>query len=281
MLAIQGHSVREPVFSTFALSGQMVRIGLLPYAGAPIEVTLRGRPVGERTADGWLVPAPAAPGLYPLRIRRTDNDEESLLQLWVLTPASAVQDESLNGYRMGPYPPPRSNRRNYEPPAGFIEVTKDNIDTPLSTNFTLRQFLCKQESDYPKYVVVQESLLVLLERLLAEVRSRGHDIPTFGIISGYRTPWYNKRIGNVRYSRHVYGDAMDIFIDADGDGRMDDLNRDGWFNAADIQQFYELVNEVKARPENALLVGGVGRYNKTSRHGGFVHVDTRGYRARW
>jgi uncharacterized protein YcbK (DUF882 family) len=41
------------------------------------------------------------------------------------------------------------------------------------------------------------------------------------------------------------------------------------------------VNGFKVRPENLKLVGGVGRYNKTYRHGGFVHVDTRGYRARW
>ncbi|KZX60447.1 hypothetical protein A3709_11630 [Halioglobus sp. HI00S01] len=29
------------------------------------------------------------------------------------------------------------------------------------------------------------------------------------------------------------------------------------------------------------LVGGIARYRKTSRHGGFVHLDTRGFRARW
>jgi hypothetical protein len=281
LLSIKGHEVSREVFSLFALPGETVRIGLRAYANLPLQVSLKGRPVGERNSDGWELTAPAAPGMYPLRVHRTDNDDETLLRLWVMTPAAAIEGESLNGYRMGPYPPPRSNRRNYEPPAGFIEVTRENIDTRLSTNFTLRQFLCKQESDYPKYVVVQESLLLLLERLLVEVRSRGRDISTFGIISGYRTPWYNKRIGNVRYSRHVYGDAMDIFIDEDGDGRMDDLDRDGRFNAADIQYFYDLVNEVKARPENARLVGGVGRYNKTSRHGGFVHVDTRGYQARW
>ena len=26
---------------------------------------------------------------------------------------------------------------------------------------------------------------------------------------------------------------------------------------------------------------GVGRYYKASHHGGFIHIDTRGYRARW
>jgi hypothetical protein len=199
----------------------------------------------------------------------------------VTVPGSSVSDGRLQNYRIGDYPPPRTKRSNYDPPAGFIEVTADNIDTALSPHFTLRQFVCKQESGFPKYVVVQESLLLLLEGLVATAQTEGFAIKSFGIISGYRTPWYNRRIGNVKYSRHVYGDAMDIFIDADGDGRMDDLNGDGSLNAADIQLFYNMVNVFKARPENLKLVGGVGRYNKTSRHGGFVHVDTRGYRARW
>jgi hypothetical protein len=42
----------------------------------------------------------------------------------------------------------------------------------------------------------------------------------------------------------------------------------------------EIDREYMARSENAMLVGGVGRQGKTNRHGGFVHVDTRGYTAR-
>jgi hypothetical protein len=29
------------------------------------------------------------------------------------------------------------------------------------------------------------------------------------------------------------------------------------------------------------LVGGAGVYPATSAHGPFIHIDTRGYRARW
>ena len=147
LLDIKGHSVRQALFSTFALSGEIVRVGLQPYANIPLEVTLNGRPVGERNVEGWQLTAPAQPGLYPLRIRRADNGDETLLQLWVLTPAAAIEEELLKGYRIGSYPPPRSKHRNYVPPSGFIEVSKDNIDTQLSPNFILRQFLCKQASD--------------------------------------------------------------------------------------------------------------------------------------
>ena len=42
-------------------------------------------------------------------------------------------------------------------------------------------------------------------------------------MSGFRTPQYNKGGGNTGgragLSRHMYGDAADIFIDSNGDGR--------------------------------------------------------------
>jgi hypothetical protein len=155
------------------------------------------------------------------------------------------------------------------------------MDTRLSPHFTLRQCVCKQVSGYPKFVVLQPSLLVLLERLLAEVRASGVAIDTFGVISGYRTPYYNKRIGNVPTSRHVYGDAFDFFVDGDGDGLMDDLNRDGQRNRADVDWLFSLIENFSRKSDNALLVGGIGRYYRASHHGGFIHVDTRGYRARW
>ena len=50
-------------------------------------------------------------------------------------------------------------------------------------------------------------------------RAAGIDASTFRILSGYRTPFYNRSIGNeTHYSRHVYGDAADIYVDEDGDG---------------------------------------------------------------
>ena len=70
-------------------------------------------------------------------------------------------------------------------------------------------------------------------------------------------------------------------MDADGDGRMDDLNRDGKRDRADVELLATIAEEYMASEDAPGLRGGVGRYGKTTRHGGFVHVDTRGYTARW
>ncbi len=122
---------------------------------------------------------------------------------------------------------------------------------------------------------------MLLEGLVGAVQDAGYPITTLGVISGYRTPWYNRSIGNVSNSRHVYGDAFDFFVDLDGDGRMDDLNGTGRHDRADVDLLAGIVDEFMRRPGNAPLLGGMGRYYKTSRHGGFVHADTRGFPARW
>jgi len=197
-------------------------------------------------------------------------------------PASEITDGYLNGYRIGA-PPPANNKHpaHYEVPRTFYEVTLENVNTPVSAHFNLSQFLCKQESDFPKYVVLQEPLLELLEGLIGAVQEAGYPVESFGVISGYRTPAYNQSIGNVANSRHVYGDAMDFFIDMDGDGRMDDLNGDGKQNREDVDILYTIVTNFKQRAENSALLGGVGRYYQASHHGGFIHVDTRGYSARW
>lgn len=207
-----------------------------------------------------------------------------LLQAMPVVPASQIEGGVLNGYVIGGDPTPHSRpeyHHLYQQPSEFIEVTPENRANPVSAHFRLEQFLCKQVSGYPRYLVLRPSLLELLERLMVHLKGKGYSIATLGIISGYRTPWYNKKIGNTPNSRHVYGDAMDFFIDSDGDGRMDDLDGDGRLSNADIEFLYKLVDAFRRLPGNADLIGGVGRYYPNSRHGGFIHVDTRGYRARW
>ena len=146
-------------------------------------------------------------------------------------------------------------------------------------HFRLGQFLCKQEGD-PKFVVLRTRMLLQLETLLAEVNAAGIETPTFAVLSGYRTPWYNATIGNdTSYSRHAYGDAADIYVDRDGDGSMDDINRDGRVDDGDARVLYEIAEaHGGAHPE---FVGGIGLYGPKPHRGPFVHVDTRGYPARW
>jgi uncharacterized protein YcbK (DUF882 family) len=103
------------------------------------------------------------------------------------------------------------------------------------------------------------------------------------VMSGFRTPQYNAGGGNTagraNLSRHMYGDASDIFLDSDRNGQMDDLNRDGKISIDDSKVISAAVDRVEAaHPE---LVGGAGVYTAAAGHGPFIHIDTRGYRARW
>ena len=132
--------------------------------------------------------------------------------------------------------------------------------------------------------VVTDTLEILnkLEYLLVQVNKKGFYADTFHIMSGYRTPYYNKMLGNVELSRHVFGDAADIYIDVNPrDGQMDDLNGDGRVNIKDANLLYNTVEESYNNREYKEYIGGLGLYRKTSSHSPFIHIDTRGYKARW
>jgi hypothetical protein len=171
----------------------------------------------------------------------------------------------------------------YKPPAGFVEVTRDNEDARLTPHFRLKQFLCKQEpvGQYPKYVVLEERLLLELEAVLELVNTMGFDVDTLHVMSAYRTPYYNKAIGDVLYSMHQWGRAADIFIDKDDKFRMDDLNRDSRVDINDSRYLADQIERLLLRPAFRRFEGGIGVYPATSAHPPFVHVDVRGTRARW
>jgi hypothetical protein len=77
----------------------------------------------------------------------------------------------------------------------------------------------------------------------------------------------------------MFGDAADIFIDRDGNGRMDDLDGNGRVDTRDARVILAAVDRVEAQYPG--LIGGAGIYAATAAHGPFIHIDTRGYRARW
>ena len=277
-LTVNDLPIKFPLFSLFVLPGEKLT---LLASNDPANVEIKASVVLKAASGVWYYQVPDTPGIYPVNARNKVTQQQASLNIIVLEPFSSVSDGRLNGYKIGEYPEPRKNRANYTKPKGFIAVTKSNVDTQLTPHFTLRQFLCKQQSDYPKYLVLQENLLFLLEDLLVEVRQDGFDIETFGFISAYRTPFYNKQIKNVKYSRHIYGDAVDIFIDREGDGRLSDLNADGTTDRRDSKLFFDIANRFKQDHADERYTGGLGVYGRTTRHSGFIHVDTRGYKARW
>src|SRR5262249_39539856 len=151
-----------------------------------------------------------------------------------LRPFSDKQNGKMGDYRIGFWPNERGRYTSdaYENPDGFIEVTPENQDTRISEHFRLRDFLTHDQKDvWPKYLVLNEDLVDKLELVIAELERSGVPVKHLAVMSGFRTPWYNKNGGETGgradLSRHMYGDAADVFVDNNGDGRMDDLNHDG------------------------------------------------------
>ncbi len=229
----------------------------------------------------WRFSAPSAPGLYPIVVSDTTARDTVRLQVFVLRPWDH-DGQRLAGYRIGHYEVrTRRGLETYEPPRGFIEVTDENRDVLVSPHFRLEQFLCKQTDATPQFALLRSRLLHRLEEILATLNERGHDVSTLHVMSGYRTPYYNRAIGNTtEYSRHLYGDAADIFVDTDGDDWMDDLTGDGSVTKADARYLARLVRRHPTPGDNRFN-GGLGIYGPASHRGPFVHVDLRGYRARW
>ena len=285
-LVVDGDVIAWRRMSVFALPGEAVDIRIDEQR--PVhEYVLRSEHgvVRQLTPRRWRWEAPAETGMVKLELEPVaahGSKEKIELRAWVMVPRARVTNGSLNGFRIGDYPTkPLKGNPIYKPPPGFIEVTKHNEDERLSPHFRLKQFLVKQQmSEWPKYVIVQTRLLLKLEEVLARVRRSGFHVDTLHVMSAYRTPWYNRAIGNeTTYSQHLWGSAADVFVDEDGDGTMDDLNGDKRIDREDATVLMGMVVDVERSSKE--LVGGLGAYPGTRAHGPFVHLDVRGTPARW
>ncbi len=277
---VNGHLIPYPVFAIFVMPGSTISAGFVDATGGA-SMTFMGRKVDPAESE---VVAPSEPGLEVLELHNKATGEICRIHVFTLVPATAVgPDGRLNGYRIGNYPKkPLRGLDIYLPPLGFVEVTAENAAVKVSPNLTLGEFVSKQASRYPKYLVLRSSLLLKLENILRALNEAGHRADRFVIMSGYRTPFYNRAIGNVQYSRHVFGGAADIYIDDEPrDGRMDDMNADGRVDRADARWLANFIDNMSRKGAFGPRIGGLGVYGTTSAHGPFVHVDVRGTRARW
>jgi hypothetical protein len=259
-------------------------LSLRPFLGRSGKlraIMLRGDsvPAPLATLVPWL--GAVAPGIHPTGLAAPDGGPINAL---ALLPLSAKQGPRWQAYRVGYWPGEQAARRSarYPLPAGFLEVTPANADLALSANFRVRDFLTKdQPSVWPKVLVIDLALLDKLELIAAELEALGKP-SRVRVMSGFRTPQYNALgvgRGRARDSQHMYGAAADIYVDADGDGRMDDLDGDGRVTVRDAGWLARLADRVEAAHPG--VTGGIGIYRATAAHGPFVHVDVRGTPARW
>lgn len=264
--ALPGSTVAEPQ------SSEMVA----KYSGA----------TGEAIARDFR--APQNPGIYKVaiglgQITRPVRD----LSVITLVPFEQKRKGRIGTYMLGSWPyegggTPRSAR--YANPNGFIEVTLENRDTHVSEHFRLRDFLTKDQGNvWPKYLLLDPKLLDKLELTIQELKRQGYDVKHMTVMSGFRTPRYNHSGGNTsgraNLSRHIYGDAADVFVDNDRNGWTDDVDGDGKVTVRDTEIVSRAAEKVER--EHPSLVGGIGTYGACCGHGPFTHVDVRGYRARW
>jgi uncharacterized protein YcbK (DUF882 family) len=285
-LAFVGNALAAPVATADATSATAWRGAFIPTdslqgkSGKLLARILGGERTGAVRVLRELFgdSAVARPGIYVT----ADSASGRSFSLISLLPFSVKERGRVGSYFIGNWP--RERRRTDGLPEGFIEVTSDNQETRLSEHFRLRDFLTHdQQSVWPKYLVLEEALVDKLELIISDLEKRGHLVEHVSVMSGFRTPQYNakgvRRGGRATDSRHQYGDAADIFIDNDRNGRMDDLNRDGRIDVRDTRIVLQSVDRVeKLHPD---LVGGAGLYKANRSHGPFVHVDVRGAKARW
>jgi hypothetical protein len=203
-----------------------------------------------------------------------------------LTPFSAKKNGRIGNYFLGRWPfehkPPVSSA--YATPAGFIEVTMKNIHQQLSEHFKLSDFVDKDQSSvWPKYLVLDTRLVAKLELIIRELNQEGVPVKHLSVLCGFRSPHSNATFGDPRgrgkLSRHMFGDAADIYVDNNGRGWEEDVNHDGRVDIEDAKIIARAAARVEAKYPR--LAGGIGIYPGNGAHGPFVHVDVRGQAARW
>jgi hypothetical protein len=230
--------------------------------------------------------APQRPGVYRIAVEADQAQEDALdLRVITLVPFALKKKGQIGSYSLGQWPYERGGAPSpaYANPAGFVEVTRENRGLHVSEHFTLGDFLSQdQPAVWPKYLLLEAGLVDKLELTIGELEREGYPVTHLAIMSGFRSPRYNQMgdtSGRSTISRHMYGDATDVFVDNDRNGWTDDVNRDGRVDIRDAEIVARAVDLVEAR--YPALVGGVGVYPATGVHGPFTHVDVRGKPARW
>lgn len=125
------------------------------------------------------------------------------------------------------------------------------MDEQLSKNFKKSEFKCKDGTSVPDELM--DNLRELVENLQIIRDYIGKPIR---VISGYRSPKYNRRIGGARKSQHMTAKAADLRVSGMSPRELREV----------------IITLIK---EGKIKKGGVGLYTS------FVHYDVRGRNARW
>ena len=282
----------EPSASAFGESGEVKLTFAMPSQEISYPLDVHGDPtslqyawlrVGDtalttaaKPLAGARVLAPGKAGFYKLALVKEDQHRPiEGLTLAVLVPFEEKEGGMLRGYRIGTYLSERV-RGKTPVPEGFLEITPADLNIPITKRLRVGDFLNHdQKGVWPAYAAVNPKLLDKLELVIAEIARWHGDRAivnlSIDVHSGFRTPDRNRRIRRAaKDSQHQYGDAADVAIDANGDGKL---------TAMDSRMVGLAVEIVELKHPN--LVGGLGIYTSGHASTNYVHIDVRGRRARW
>jgi len=129
-----------------------------------------------------------------------------------------------------------------------VKTYTKGIATKLSTNFKSTEFDCHGSGCCSK-TLVDDKLVEYLQKI------RDHFGKPVNVSSAYRCTTHNKNVGGATGSRHMKGQAADIYITG--------------VKPAEIAKYAESIG-----------ILGIGLY-ETDKDGHFVHVDTRTTKSFW
>jgi len=127
-----------------------------------------------------------------------------------------------------------------------VEGVEGEIDLMLGKHLSWYELQCKDGTPYPDKW--RNNRAIQLAEVFEVIRARWNK--PIKVLSAYRTPVWNKKIGGARNSQHLHGRALDLRPPRN----------------VSVDEFY---NHIKDLAMYIPAIKGIGKY-KT-----FVHVDTR------
>ncbi len=156
--------------------------------------------------------------------------------------------------------------------AKYYQVPQREIYRKIVGNTRIKDLLSKDQF-YRKALfnrsqtlnwLIDLNILYKILELRAVLEGEGYNKDGFRITYGHRTPKYNEDENGASKSRHIKGEAVDMVIK--------DIDDNGHYTDEDKEIVLKLLEEKIIGGQ-----GGIGRYPGTR----VVHMDVRGYRARW
>lgn len=267
--------------------------------GTPCMISVLKDGTPYRTEQTLTLSAPQASGAYYISLLLDTPDGPVARELCVCVPWRGqgrkepkgihlrAADKDVGHYRDTVHSgnaKVRANPQSYAPPVWWFCRTERNAEFEIAPGLTAQDLVVPSEDTglrHTDIVPVYYPLWLAFCAVRDEaVRRLGISPDAVRIISAFRAPPYNRAIGSSVFGRHIYGDAIDLYIDS-GDGmKAADLNHDGRLDRRDAYPVVALIEDLMA--DGVIPVGGVGVYNTAGGdHEVTMHMDCRGHRATW